>query len=60
MIRMAYTFFVLALIALLLGATGFAGASMEIARLFLFAFLAIGGISLLYALVTGRNPPRIP
>lgn len=60
MIQMAYTFFVLALIALLLGATGFAGASMDIAKLFLFGFLAIGGISLIYAMISGRRPPRLP
>jgi hypothetical protein len=60
MSRMAYAFFVLAFMAIPLAVTGFAGVSMEIARLFLFGFLIIGGASLLYGLISGRTPPRIP
>jgi uncharacterized membrane protein YtjA (UPF0391 family) len=60
MIRAAITFFVLALIAMVLGAYGIAGLSMEIARILLFVFLALAVISFLGSLITGRSPPRIP
>lgn len=56
MLRAAIGFFVLALLAILLGANGFAGISMEIGRTLLFVFLVLAVISFLASLVTGRGP----
>lgn len=56
MLRAALGFFVLALIAILLGASGVAGVSMEIGRTLLFVFLVLAVISFLVSLVTGRGP----
>lgn len=60
MLRAALAFFVLAFIGLLFGAYGIAGVSMEIGRVLLFAFLVLAAISLIGAVLTGRNPPRLP
>lgn len=59
MLRAALSFFVLALVALLLGATGIAGLSMEIARILIGVFLVLAVISFLANLLTGRKggPP---
>jgi uncharacterized membrane protein YtjA (UPF0391 family) len=60
MLRAALTFFVLALIAMLFGATGFAGVSMEIGRTLLAVFLILAAISFLASLFSGRpKPPTI-
>lgn len=59
MLRAAIIFFVLALIAFVLGATGVAGISMEIGRVLLFAFLVLAVISLVISLATGKKP-RLP
>ena len=56
MVRAAIAFFVLALIAYVLGANGVAGVSMEIGQLLLFVFLALAVVSFIYAMVTGRTP----
>ncbi|MGZ3649494.1 MAG: DUF1328 domain-containing protein [Bdellovibrionota bacterium] len=56
MLRAAIGFFVLALIAILLGASGIAGISMEIGRLLLFVFLVLAVISFVMSLVSGRGP----
>ncbi len=56
MIRAAIAFFVLALFAFVLGANGIAGLSMEIGKILVFVFLILGGISVLGALISGRNP----
>lgn len=60
MLRAAFLFFVLALVAMLLGATGFAGVSMEIGQTLLVVFLVLAGISFLFSLLTGRNPKMLP
>jgi uncharacterized membrane protein YtjA (UPF0391 family) len=60
MLRAALGFFVIALVALLFGATGFAGVSMEIARTLLFVFLALAVISFVVGLVTGKGPKHLP
>lgn len=57
MVRAALFFFVLALIALVFGATNFAGVSMDMGRLLLAVFLALAVISFLVSLITGRRPP---
>ena len=60
MLRAAIGFFVLAIIAFLLGANGVAGVSMEIGRLMLWVFLAFAIISGVVYLFTGRTPRQIP
>jgi uncharacterized membrane protein YtjA (UPF0391 family) len=56
MLNAAITFFVLALVAFLLGATGFAGISMSIANTLLTVFLILAVISFLVSLLRGRAP----
>ncbi len=55
MLRWAFVFLVLALVAGLLGFTGVAGESMAIARILFFVFLIVFVIGLVYSLVTGRR-----
>jgi uncharacterized membrane protein YtjA (UPF0391 family) len=59
MLRAAIIFFVLALVAFVLGATGVAGISMDIGRILLFVFLVLSVISLVVSLTTGKKT-RIP
>ena len=56
MLRAAITFFVIALLALLFGATGFAGLSLEIGKTLLFVFLVLAAISFLISLSAGKTP----
>jgi len=60
MLRAAILFFVLALVALLLGATGIAGVSMDIGRTLLFVFLVLAVISFVASLITGRSTRTLP
>jgi uncharacterized membrane protein YtjA (UPF0391 family) len=60
MLRAAILFFVIALVAILFGATGFAGVSMEIGKTVLFVFLVLAVISFVASLVTGRNSKILP
>jgi uncharacterized membrane protein YtjA (UPF0391 family) len=60
MLRAAITFFVLALVAMLLGASGFAGVSMEIGRTLLVVFLILAVISFIASLFGGRRPNLMP
>lgn len=55
MIRAAIAFFVLALLAVLFGAYGIAGVSMEIGKVLLMVFLALAVLSFVGSLVTGRK-----
>jgi uncharacterized membrane protein YtjA (UPF0391 family) len=55
MLRAALAFFVLALVAIILGANGIAGMSMEIGRILLFVFLILAVVSVVASLVTGRG-----
>ncbi len=55
MIRAAIAFFVLALIAILLGATGVAGLSLEIGKMLLTVFLVLAVISFLVGMFTGKK-----
>ncbi len=56
MIRAAIAFFVLAIVAFVLGANGVAGLSMEIAKLLLVVFLVLAVISFFASLIVGKNP----
>ena len=55
MLRYAVIFFVVALIAALLGFGGIAGAATNIAVLLFWVFVVLFLISLVVGLVTGRN-----
>jgi uncharacterized membrane protein YtjA (UPF0391 family) len=55
MLRAAIVFFVLGLIAIIFGATGFAGLSIEIGKTLLFIFLILAAISFIASLVMGGN-----
>ncbi|UXR63897.1 DUF1328 domain-containing protein [Bdellovibrio bacteriovorus] len=58
MLRAAIIFFVIAIVAYLLGAGGIAGLSVEIGRLLLFVFLALAIISFIINLLSGKKGPR--
>ena len=60
MVRAAIAFFVLALVAVLLGATGIAGLSMEIAKILLVVFFSLSVISFVISLITGKNVKQLP
>ncbi len=55
MLRIAIGFFVLGLVAILLGANGVAGMSFEIGKNLLFVFLVLAVISFIASMVTGRK-----
>ncbi len=59
MIRASISFFILGLVALLLGATGIAGLSVEIGKILLIVFLSLAIISFLASLVTGKKPNQL-
>lgn len=59
MIRAAIAFFVLALVAFVLGASGIAGLSMEIGRILLIVFLVLAVISFIGSVVTGRSSRQL-
>jgi uncharacterized membrane protein YtjA (UPF0391 family) len=56
MLRAALAFFVLAIIAYILGATGVAGMSMDIARVLLVVFLVLAVIGVAIGLIGGGRP----
>ena len=60
MLRAALGFFILAIIAILFGANGIAGVSMEVGKLLLFVFLVLAVISGIAGLITGRSPKHLP
>ena len=55
MVRTAISFFILAIIAFILGAYGIAGLSMEIGKTLLFVFLVLAVISYIGGAITGRK-----
>lgn len=60
MLRAAIIFFVLGLVAIVLGAYNFAGLSLEVGKIILFAFLILAAISFLGSLLAGRTPKSLP
>lgn len=58
MLRAALGFFVLAIIAIVLGASGVAGMSMQIGQTLLVVFLVLSVITFVFSLFTGRGPPK--
>lgn len=55
MLRAAVIFFVLGLVAILLGANGIGGLSVDIGKTLLFVFLILAVISFIASLVMGKN-----
>ncbi len=55
MLRAALAFFILGIIAILLGATGIAGLSIEIGKMLLVVFLILAVISFLAGVFTGKK-----
>lgn len=58
MLRAAVIFFAIALLAILFGATGIAGVSMEVGQTLLAFFLVLAVVSLVVSLITGRRSTR--
>jgi uncharacterized membrane protein YtjA (UPF0391 family) len=56
MLNAAIAFFVIAIVAFVLGANGVAGLSMEIGRMLLIVFLILAVISFVINLLRGRKP----
>lgn len=59
MLRAAIAFFVIAIFAMILGASGIAGLSIEIGKILLFVFLGLAVLSFLVSLLTGRSTKQI-
>lgn len=55
MLRAAIAFFVLGLVAILLGANGIGGLSVDIGKTLLFIFLILAVISFIASLVVGKK-----
>lgn len=55
MLRAAIAFFVLGLVAILLGANGIGGLSIDIGKTLLFIFLILAVISFIASLVMGKK-----
>lgn len=53
MLRAALGFFILALVAIVLGASGVAGVSLDIGRALLITFMILAVISFVAGIVTG-------
>ncbi len=60
MLRAAIAFFVLGLVAILLGANGIGGLSVEIGKTLLFVFLILAIISCVASLVMGKKITKGP
>jgi len=60
MIRVAISFFLLAIVAYVLGAYEVAGLSLGIGKIFLLVFLVLAVVSFLVAFVTGRRTRLLP
>jgi uncharacterized membrane protein YtjA (UPF0391 family) len=60
MIRAAIGFFILGLLAIMLGASNVAGLSIEVGKTLLFVFLVLAVLSALVGLVSGRIPKILP
>ena len=56
MLNAAITFFVLGIVAYLVGAGGIAGISVQIGQTLLVVFLVLAVLSFLVSLITGRKP----
>ena len=55
MLRASISFFIIGLLAVVLGANNIAGLSLEVGKLLLFVFVGLSVLSFLYTLITGRR-----
>lgn len=60
MLRAAITFFVLALVSIVFGATGFAGVTIEIGRVLLAVFLILAAITFIASLIFDKRNDYLP
>ncbi len=60
MLNWIVTFFVLAVLAALLGFGGLAGTFSQIAQFLAVLFVVLFAVSLIYTMVSGRRPPMTP
>lgn len=58
MFRAAIGFFIFAIFAMIFGANGIAGLSMEIGRVIMFIFLALAVVTLVTGLITNNKKTR--
>ena len=59
MLRAAIVFFVIGLLAIFFGATGFAGMSIDIGKMLLGVFLVLALVSFVVGILGGRNNKTI-
>ncbi|MGZ3652889.1 MAG: DUF1328 domain-containing protein [Bdellovibrionota bacterium] len=55
MLRASISFFLIGLLAVVLGANNIAGLSIEVGKTLLFVFVALSVLSFLYTIVTGKR-----
>ena len=60
MLNWMITFFLLAVVAAVLGFGGMAGTFVDIAKFIALLFIVLFVASLVYSMVTGRRPPAPP
>lgn len=60
MLRAAITFFVIGLIAMIFGAYGIAGLSVEVGKVLLMVFVVLAVLSFVVGLIRGGGNKRIP
>ena len=60
MVRASIAFFLIGLLALVLGANNIAGMSIEVGKLLLYVFLVLAVVSFLFTLVTGKKTNILP
>jgi uncharacterized membrane protein YtjA (UPF0391 family) len=60
MLRAALAFFLMAILAIVLGANGIAGLSLKIGQLFLVVFLVLSVLSFVGSVLTGKSPKTLP
>ena len=58
MVRAAISFFIIGLVAFLLGAYNIAGLSMDIGKVLLFVFLVLAVLSFLGSMIAGGGTPK--
>jgi uncharacterized membrane protein YtjA (UPF0391 family) len=60
MLRAAIAFFIIGLVAIILGSNGIGGLSLDVGRTLLFVFLILSVISFVTSMVTGRKAINRP
>ena len=60
MLRAALTFFILGIVAMVLGATGIAGVSIEVGKMLLTVFVLLAVISFVVGMFNGRKTRNLP